>query len=722
MKKYLLGSLFLFLAASFLQAVRTEYKVFDRYDAFINGTFENVRLSHLGELSPSVAFKKLGDLEDAKTVFDAVYHGESLFIATGNQGKVFRMDASGKVELYFEPGQVLTRALAIGPDGALYVGTSPEGHVYRIVKGERPEVYFDPEETYIWDLMFDEEGNLFVATGNKANIYKLPPDFKGGSRPKPFFKCDRSHVNVLAMSANGDVLAGTSPQAYLYRINAEGKGSVLASGLGEEVSAIYAEDGLVYFATFGGEKAEKSSDAMPKANSSTPGRTPSASASIPAASSLPSEGKQSPLFVIKDNGFVEPFLNFPRASVFTFLPRTNAPWLVGTDSDSTLFGVNSREKWSLLQKIKDGGQVTAIVSGATQEDIYVFTSHPAAVYKLGGKAEKMVYTAEPYDAGQPVIWGNVRPYFAEDNSATVTVETRTGNSKEPDTTWSEWMATKDLKVASPIGRYLQWRMLFQETAGELLNLGIYYQYRNAEPTIHFIRFLPFALDVMTSRGQPQPLNFQQILAPSKNGEVTLPEVQDRQQLIPLGQKGWMTAVWKAEDANRDTLHFGVSIAPVNNKSETLASDWIRLAIDLRDPLLSFNTSGFDAGYYRLKVSASDSLSNPPEMARTGEKISQLFLIDTTPPVVSATIEGEGHSRSITITAVDAFSIIAGASYVLDGGETVDCIPTDGLYDAKKELFTVQLDKLEPGDHSFIVQVKDELDNEVVWKKNFVVKE
>ena len=99
----------------------------------------------------------------------------TLFIATGNKGKIVSISPNGEKKTIFSPEEMLARAIALGDDGALYVGTSPNGRIYRIPgPGRRAEIYYDPAETYIWDLKFAPDGALFVATGNRGRIYKLP--------------------------------------------------------------------------------------------------------------------------------------------------------------------------------------------------------------------------------------------------------------------------------------------------------------------------------------------------------------------------------------------------------------------------------------------------------------------------------------------------------------------------------------------------------------------
>lgn len=692
-------SIFLILPFTLL-GVKTEDFTFNDYKTLSGGTFENVMLTHLGELMPAPALEKVGDLEAAKTVWDAVYDGTYLYVGTGNQGKVFRINAKGESELFFEPSQVLTRTLALGPDGALYVGTSPEGSVYRIVEGKRPEIYFDPEETYIWDMLFDREGNLYVSTGNAANIYKLPPDYQASEKLEPFYTSDRSHIHVMTLTEDGTLLAGASPKAYLLSINAEGQGDVIASGHGDEVSAIYKAQEAIYFATYTSEGQGNGAQGKPANQGS------------------PSGGNAAPrpIYKLDDAGFVEPATDFPAGNVYTFsLPDDErSPWLVGSDANGLLFGLRDIDDWALLHQFEDGGQVSAIVN--TDSDFtYVLTSHPAAVYRYGGQAQSSVYESDPLGVEQPARWGQLHRYISEGDEASLLWETRTGNTEEPDETWSSWSALEGATIQSPVGRFMQWRVTFaQASPAVVANTRAFYQYRNAAPIVRDIGILPFGTDINGNRGKQNAFPLQQLVSQEN---FKLNEEKEHKQLMINPDAYEMTAYWKARDPNGDDMLYELAII-----SASMVTDdpLIVLASDLRDPVFSFSTQGYQPGYYRLIVQAVDSPSNLPEQERKGRKVGQPFLIDNQAPALNVeTLDKTANTRRVSIVATDGFSVITECSYVLNGKESIAVLPEDGLFDSLSERFVIELtDLIVGGGNSLIVTVKDQSGNEATWQGNF----
>src|SRR5207245_2860062 len=62
--------------------------------------------------------------------------------------------------------------------------------------------------------------------------------------------------------------------------------------------------------------------------------------------------------------------------------------------------------------------------------------------------------------------------------------------------------------------------------------------------------------------------------------------------------------------------------------------WRSLRKGLTDPVLAWDTTTVPNGRYVIRVTASDSPSNPESLALSSEKESDPFDVDNTPPTVS----------------------------------------------------------------------------------------
>src|SRR6185436_1431898 len=69
--------------------------------------------------------------------------------AVDTQGNVYKGPGTGSGALLYDAAELDVTALAIGRDGAMYAGTSPDGKIYRITADGKADVYFDPGDKYI---------------------------------------------------------------------------------------------------------------------------------------------------------------------------------------------------------------------------------------------------------------------------------------------------------------------------------------------------------------------------------------------------------------------------------------------------------------------------------------------------------------------------------------------------------------------------------------------
>lgn len=712
------------LAALSAHAVRTESISQSTYADFIGGELENVSLSNLGTLESGPALEEITVLDDAN-IWSAVADDSGvLYLGTGTDGTVYKLDPSveePKAEVVFKPDSIMTRALALDKEGNLFVGTSPEGAVYRIAPGGRPEVFFDPEDIYIWDMIFDEGGNLYVATGSDARIFKLAPDHDLNAAVTPYFKSDRTHFTRLTWDNEGALIAGSGPKAYLYRITAENEGEVLYSVGTDEIANVIAAGDDIYFSTWhqdGGDDSPPKDLAtllakfQMKAPSSSGGDDKDEGEKTPAA--------KAPSFLLKldGDGFVSPVWS-PGGANMQFMARNEAgEFLVGSDVEGRLYSVNNADDWRLLNQAKRGGEISSILPDVgADKATYVFTSNPAAVYRLSNDAKaKSLFTADPVDAGDVARWGRVRPLGAPAQSEGLTVETRSGNASEPDDTWSDWQALDEGAVASPPARYLQYRAELANEAA-LNGVTLFYGTRNLAPLVGVINVMPVGLSIYSvESSNPKTLNPKELASQAKISAELSEERPVNKKVVVTGETGHVSVAWKAYDPNGDALRYSVALRQEGEEG------WIILAEDLVDEAFSTPTRGYADGYYRFRIAANDSPSNLPGEALTGTMLSQPFLVDNSSPEVKLHNQSTNDDGAtvLVFAAEDDWGVIASASYRLDGAPAVEAIPTDLLYDSQDEVFRLVLPDLKPGVHSIVFEAADERGNGGLAKANFTV--
>src|SRR5262249_23056774 len=155
-------------------------------------------------------------------VWDVVEDGAgNLLVATGSEGKLFRVTAEGKVSVAFASDDSEVLCLARAADGSVYAGTGPGGHIVRIDPKGTARVIADVPESYVWSLAVDAGGKtLYAGTGPRGRIYRLTPEGK----PAVFYTTRQEHIHCLALAADGTLYAGTDKAGLVYRIDPQGKG------------------------------------------------------------------------------------------------------------------------------------------------------------------------------------------------------------------------------------------------------------------------------------------------------------------------------------------------------------------------------------------------------------------------------------------------------------------------------------------------------------------
>jgi hypothetical protein len=163
--------------------------------------------------------------------------------------------------------------------------------------------------------------------------------------------------------------------------------------------------------------------------------------------------------------------------------------------------------------------------------------------------------------------------------------------------------------------------------------------------------------------------------------------------------------WDAVDGNDDTLIFQIEIRAEDE------ANWKQLAEKLEDSYLSWDSTSFADGLYRVRVTASDAPSNPVSEIKTHSRTSEPFLIDNTAPSVGD-LSGQlaqGKLR-VRFTASDTATAIQAAEYSLDGGEWKRVLPASRLFDSQNLSFDFEIDAAGSGEHTLAVRVYDSHEN------------
>ncbi|HMG34438.1 MAG TPA: hypothetical protein VKM94_10905 [Blastocatellia bacterium] len=702
-----------------------------RQEDVVKGDARGITIADNGAISLAPALELVFDTKEAYIWSSAVDAQGNVYLGTGHDGRIFKVEPSGAGKLIYDAPELDVTAMTTDAQGNVYAGTSPDGKIYKITAAGQESVFYDPPDKYIWSLAFDPAtSTLYAGTGDKGVIYKI--DTAG----KAAVLADTTETNILtlAVDKNGSLLAGTDPSGLVLRIGSNGKQFAVLDSPTQEIHSIAtAADGSIYalgVSQTGGAAASKtaavgvpststlSSDGTVTITSGDEDSATTPEATPTAASKSKAEGARSALFRINPDGTNDVLWRANDSMGYSISPETGGRILVGTNNRGRIYEVASDRTRSLLVQSPED-QISTLVNA--NGSVYATSSNLGRLYRISNQTvSEGTYTSPVRDAKFAGQWGVINWRC----SGHVELQTRTGNTETPDATWSEWSAAyknpSGDQISSPRARFIQWRATLKANAqaaassrsggraastarggdiAQLQSVVVAYLPKNQAPDITSLTVLPSGVAL-----QEQPI----AIDPSIASSGLDPQLFGITASIPprrFYQKGARTLTWQASDANDDTLTYKILYRSINDK------EWHLLANNLSPTWYTIDLNRIPDGTYLFKVIASDSPSNPPELALSDEQVTDAIEIDNTPPVIKVTGPSvSGQTAEIVFDATDATSRIIRGEYSVDGGPWQLVFPVDGIADSASESYRIKVRFETPGEHVIAFRVSDSSSN------------
>lgn len=678
---------------------------------FDSGKPKDLSLTSTGDVTLSRkidAFTKMKETQVWALVEDSA---GNLYAGTGNEGKIYKISADGDTaELYYNSPEVTIYSLAIGPDDVLYAGTGPDGLIYKITDATTPPTTLLNEgDKYVWALQFDDAGNLYAATGTDGKIYKITPE----GESSVLFDAEEKNIMTLLQHENG-FYAGSGDNGVIYHIMDDGTAKVVYQAKEKEVRALEMDSkGNLYAAAVTSEPAEPSRGRRGANGPPTPSGPP------PPGGGPPQENKSN-IYKIRPDGTAVSIWNSPAPLILAIVLESDSQILVGTGNKGKIYRVNLMSGDYVEVGKCSADQVVAIhqkvVDGSTKT--FLATGNPGKLFTLTtDHVEEGTLESDVHDAKSLSRWGKLSWEGEMAEGTAIAFSTRTGNTKKPDDTWNDW--SEDLTTAEgtqvPNGdaQYIQWRAKFttDDTAKTpvLKKVTLASVQTNVEP-----RFTGITIDDGSGSGNQEPRR-----RPS-GGNLPPPGARGGSSGGSGGggndapSKKWKIS-WKVEDANADTLQYTLYYKAVTEEN------WRLLKKELTKAEFEWDITTVADGRYKVKVVATDKLSNPVGWAKSADKMSMPFDVDNTQPSVGeikVTPNGNGTYK-IACDVTDMATPIQKAVYKIDSDENWKAIfPDDGIFDSKNEQLLLETGELSEGGHAITIQVTDKAQNTAVGRAGF----
>lgn len=701
MRKTLLTLFALSVVSTFIYTASASGPVFWRVNTRAEvekGDAVGVSIADNGAISLAPALAEVFDTKQAYIWSAAADNSGNVYLGTGHEGRVFKVDAAGKGSLLYKTSELDVMAVAVDSAGNVYAGTSPDGKVYRITAGGEAKVFFEPKTKYIWSLAFDAQGRLLVGTGDKGIIFRVNPDGTGA----PLVNTTQTNITALKVDTAGNIIAGTDPGGMVLRISADGKAFTLFDSAQREIRDLaVGRNGEIYALAMAESAGSGASNAASPSSSASqpiddgggvtivisdiqtidsPASASSSSASSASGSSSGSSAK-SALYRVDANGAADTIWESKDAAAFAVTLDANGQALIGTGQKGRIFSVTAGEKPSLLAQTSEA-QTSRFVRAGNQT--YVAASNLGKLFKLGSAtAATGTYTSTVREAATTAAWGRIS-WIGE---GAIELQTRSGNTATPDSTWSDWSAavtnSEGDAIKSPAARFIQWRATLKRGAANspaprLREVTVSYLPRNVAPKITSLNFLAPGIALVPL---PQPI------MDGGGGEAAGGEGVQQITIPPrrVPQRGAIAMQWQAEDRNSDSIEYSIFYRAANS------TEFYLLKANFKETYFTVDANALPDGRYVFKVVATDAPSNPANLALTDELETESVEVDNTPPAVIADAPRvSGGNAEVTFRASDATSILKRAEYQLDGGPWKSVFPTDGIADAKREDFLVKV--------------------------------
>jgi hypothetical protein len=669
----------------------------ERYSDMEKGTSEGVAIRSDGRLEAGPATSLLyatGKSYVWSIASDGAGNGYlGLGGTASGSAAVVKVTPEGKASQIFEGKELAVQVIRVAGDGSLLVATSPDGKVYRIAPGvgSSAAVVFDPATTeekpkYLWDLAIGKGGEVYVAAGAPAVVYRVPA---GGGKAQVLFKTADQHIRCLLMGADGTLWAGSDGSGVIYRFatgTAGAKPFAVYSAGRREITALAMDAAGDIYAAGVGTKGHTGLPPLPVTGSVgvTITFVQPGSSTAAGANTLVPDGSE--IYKIGRDGSPEKLLTLKDDVVYA-LAVHDGSLLAATGNRGRVYRVDTNDAGRFTDVAHlDASQGMAFA--AVKDGLLVATSNSGKVFRLGdGIAPEATYTSEVFDAQSFSQWG--RAEVRGSTPAGFDLYVRSGNVESPLMGWSAWEKVgPDGAFAVPAGRYVQWKAALR-TGGMIDSVALNYLQKNLAPVVDEVVVQPGARVVATP---PATNATVQVSFPPAAGATPTVNFTPDTSTSPLTAQKDKTAVtvrWAAHDDNGDDLMFAVWYRGVGE------ANWRLLKDKISEKAYSFDSALLPDGSYQLKVVASDAPVHTDAEALSGERVSEVFVVDTTPPVpgvlAAKLVSGSPMKIHATLEARDATSPIAHAEYSVDAGPWQYLEPVGRVSDSQTERYDFTVD-------------------------------
>jgi hypothetical protein len=553
------------------------------------------------------------------------------------------------------------------------------------------------------------DNSLIVATGEPGRVLKR----SAGGTWQILFEADEAHIKTLAYDAKLGLFAGGGERGIVYHGDLNGHFRALFDSGNTEITALAVDGNALYAAAVSGAQA-----ALAPAGQEGQG--------------APAKGTEVRSNVVRIglDGASDVLAGSNDEIVFDLLRERPGSVLLATGA------VGRRGARGRLYRLNAATRSIALLHQSTARRLVQLLPHPSGQLLAVGQEgttltafspktqNEGVYISPAFDTGINSTFGAVQALGEFPPGSRGTLRVRSGQTAEPDASWSPWSgetdATQALPCKVPPGRYAQIRLTLKGKPGaqpEVLRLRLSYLRQNIAPFVRDISVMDkgLAWTALPSSANAEDQRSKIVVLGGSPGDEGNPDASRKPpaRARQIQERGALTVRWLADDANGDDLSYTLWMRPLDQQG------WRLLGDNMTDPFFTLQSQQLKDGYYLFRVRASDVRSNPLASARQDERVSRPVLVDNTPPVFGhVQVRVKNRRAYLTGEVMDAAGLLTQLQYALDGGPLRPWAPADGVLDGPKERLDGDLGPVSEGTHTLTLVAQDEAQNDAYTSITF----
>lgn len=472
-------------------------------------------------------------------IYAVAFRDGALLVGSSPNGKVYRVDPqSGKAATLFDPKQAYIWALEVLDGGDVAVATGVEGKLFRVSANGEGKVLYDAPDTHIRSLARRKDGSLLAGASGKGRIYSIGRD---GSAHALY---DSTLNEIASLYVDPSGTGWAAAVSNVLPSSAPAKSSQQQKGNQQQ----------------GNQQQQQQQDQKKEGEPSTSAQAVEVTFSFDdSATTVAAQSGSSEVYRIDPDGFVETVRKFEREIVYAVSGGESGGILLATGPNGRIYDLRAGEL-SLIGAVPekqivsiDDNVITTTNTGA----VYRIEGRNAAnpEFRSAAKDAERFSRFGQYriegrnlDAGSVAISfrsGNTRTPDSTWSAWTMPQTALEGNIGAPAAQFVQWKLT--MQKAAPAAAIDSVTLAYvnRNVAPEIEGISV------ADPAVVFISAAyPSAPQVVEATNPDQYGMFTSLDTPRER----TPAEQGKR----MFRKGYRTVSWRASDDNNDTLRYSLS--------------------------------------------------------------------------------------------------------------------------------------------------------------------